>query len=421
MLAIDAELVVQVRPGGQAGGTDIADDLALADPLAGAVLAKARHVRIQRGVAATVIQDHRVAIAALHPGKLHPGIAGGHDRGAGAGGVVHALVHAHAAQYRMTARAEIGAQAGKLDWRADEALLQRPAVGVKVLGLAIALETEAGIGLAASSEGGGQHLGRIDTFALAPGLVIHHVEAVARLDILGEVDVVLEDLVGQYRDRIGRQARPAGRGIQRMTDFAAGHRGTGGGLAGGDGRSDFLALQVQLDPVARVTVETQPVQLALGRDVEGDFGTWAQARKGGTRMLVFQHPVHDRGRQLQFVEDGAKGLPGAHLQGVPGRCRLVRLDLFQCRQFQRQAGLGVTGGCDRLRKPGDDRGDHQPDAGEQAGVNPVAAGPAFVESSRQVLPQTAVQAVFVLHRQTGLEALFAQGVRIAVGHHQIPD
>ena len=103
-----------------------------------------------------------------------------------------------------------------------------------------------------------------------------------------------------------------------MADFAAGYCGTGGDLACGDSRGDFLALQVQLDPVARITVEAQSVQLALGRDVEGDFGTRAQARKGGTRMLVFQHPVHDRGRQLQFVEDGAKGLPGTYLQGVPG-------------------------------------------------------------------------------------------------------
>ena len=60
------------------------------------ILPNARHVPVQRGVAAAVVEDHRAAVAALPADELHARIARGHDRRAGAGGVVHALVHAHA-------------------------------------------------------------------------------------------------------------------------------------------------------------------------------------------------------------------------------------------------------------------------------------------------------------------------------------
>src|SRR5690606_24765554 len=181
--------------GRQAGGAHVADHLALAHALSLADVGKARHVRVQRGVALAVVEDDRVAIAALAAAELHPGVAGGHDRGAGACGVVNAVVHAHGAKDRMAAAAEARAQAGELDRRADEAALERAAVGVVVLHLAVVLEAEAGEGPAASGKGGSHHLAAAHALALAPQLLDEHAVAVARLDLAGEVDVVLEDAV----------------------------------------------------------------------------------------------------------------------------------------------------------------------------------------------------------------------------------
>src|SRR5690606_37381490 len=112
------------------------------------------------------------------------------------------------------------AQAGELDRRADEAALERAAVGVVVLHLAVVLEAEAGEGPAASGKGGSHHLAAAHALALAPQLLDEHAVAVARLDLAGEVDVVLEDAVGQGRDGARGQAGLAGRAVQRIADLA---------------------------------------------------------------------------------------------------------------------------------------------------------------------------------------------------------
>ena len=196
---------------------DVADHRALRDALARLDLAEARHVAVQRGVAAAVVEDHRAAVTALPADELHARVAGGHDRRAGARGVVHALVHAHAAQHRVAARAEGRGQARIRDRHADEALLQRPAVGGEVLGLAVALEAEAGMQLAADGEGGGLHRAGADQLAIAPGLFDDDAEAVAGADVFVEVDVVLEDVVGQRVDRRCRD-RPSLR-AERNSDL----------------------------------------------------------------------------------------------------------------------------------------------------------------------------------------------------------
>src|SRR5690606_18968464 len=227
VLAVDPEFIVQVRAGGQAGGADIADHRALGHVLALADLAEARHVRVQRGVALAVVEDHHVAVATLLADELHPGVAGGHDRGAGAGGVVHALVHAHLAQHRVVARAELGRQPRIRDRHADEALLQRAPVGGVVADLALVLEAHAGVGLAddvlrhlalvwfvvadvgcmleahagvglvAGGEACRQDAADADPLALALGLIDHGAEEVAALHD-HVFDVVLEDLDGHH-------------------------------------------------------------------------------------------------------------------------------------------------------------------------------------------------------------------------------
>src|SRR5690606_7007729 len=230
--AVDAEFVVQVRAGGQAAGTDVADGGALADALSGADLGEARHVRVQRAVAAAVVEHHGAPVAALPADEGDPRVAGGHDRGAVWRGEVHALVRTGAAQHRVLARAgEARADAGVLHRHANEGLLQRAAVGIEVLGLAVVLEAERGVRLAAHGEGGGLDVAGAQQLALAPDLLHDHAEAVAGDDVGVEVDVVLEDLVGQLVDGAARQPELARRPEQRTSDLAADHDGAGGGRA----------------------------------------------------------------------------------------------------------------------------------------------------------------------------------------------
>lgn len=80
---VDLELVVQVRSGGQAGGADIADDLALLDRAAGLdALGKALHVAVQRLVAVAVLDDHGIAVTTAAPGQFDAAVTGCLDRGA---------------------------------------------------------------------------------------------------------------------------------------------------------------------------------------------------------------------------------------------------------------------------------------------------------------------------------------------------
>src|SRR3546814_2688364 len=91
-------------------------------------------------------------------------------------------------------------------------------------GLAAALEAEAAVHVAVRGERGGQDRPALDHLALAPGLLDHHGEAVARGDVGVEVDVVLEDIVGDAADVVARQPQLARRVEQRAADLAADHR-----------------------------------------------------------------------------------------------------------------------------------------------------------------------------------------------------
>src|SRR3546814_18787501 len=68
-LAIHLEFVMQVRTGGPSGGPDIADDLAVLHPLPDAHLGReAAQVRIERSVAAAMIDDVDIAVPAIPSG-----------------------------------------------------------------------------------------------------------------------------------------------------------------------------------------------------------------------------------------------------------------------------------------------------------------------------------------------------------------
>ena len=411
---------MQVRAGGQAGGADVADHGALADLLALLQLAEARHVRVQGGVAAAVVQDHHVAVAALGADELHPGVAGGHDRGAGAGGVVHALVHAHAAQHRMPARAELRRQPCVRDRHADEALLQRPAVGGEVLGLAVAVEAEAGMGLLAGGEGRCQDPAGADPLALAPGFLDHGAEAVARLHVL-EVDVVLEDLVGHHRDGGGAEPGLAPGRVQRAVDLGAGHRQPGGGGALEHLLVDLVPVQGQLHPLGRAAVEAEATQLPVRVQPEAQLGAWAQA---GERIAVgggVQDPVQGRRRHPHVLEYLAQGLPGLDLDDFPVRTGVAVGGFHgQRRQLQGQGGIGLRGRLQLRREARHDGGQQHAQGQEQAGMQPVLAGPAGVEGGGEALLQLAVQGAVVKDAQAVVELLLADAAVVGQGHRGIP-
>ena len=67
--------------------------------------------------------------------------------------------------------------------------------------------------------------------AFAPGLLDHHAEAVVGADVRIEVDVVLEDLVGQRVD-VAAEVSPALRAerYSERADLAAEHDGAGGAV-----------------------------------------------------------------------------------------------------------------------------------------------------------------------------------------------
>src|SRR3546814_908291 len=118
-----------------------------------------------------------------------------------------------------------------------------------VLGLAAALEAEAAVHVAVRGERGGQDRPALDHLALAPGLLDHHGEAVAGGDVGVEVDVVLEDIVGDAADVVARQPQLARRVEQRAADLAADHRGAHLDRAFDHLLRDLVAVDVDLDAV----------------------------------------------------------------------------------------------------------------------------------------------------------------------------
>src|SRR5947208_14115257 len=91
--SVDPRLEVQVRPGGVAGRTHVADDLALRYRLA-VDGAEAALVGV-RGREAAAVVDHDDVAVTVHPARVDHGPAlGGADRRAGPGRDVDALVHA---------------------------------------------------------------------------------------------------------------------------------------------------------------------------------------------------------------------------------------------------------------------------------------------------------------------------------------
>ena len=109
--AVDQHLVVQVRARGEAGGSDVADDLALAHLDAGRdALREAQHVSVGGVIAVGVADADVVAVLALAARLLDDAGARREHGRAGRGRPVDAGVHALLVQQRMEAHAEAGGE-----------------------------------------------------------------------------------------------------------------------------------------------------------------------------------------------------------------------------------------------------------------------------------------------------------------------
>ena len=102
MGASDAEFVVEVRPGGEAGAADVSDDLALFDTFPRPdPFREPREVGIQCGVGRSVLQDDGPSISPLTSGEDDPPIAGGFHGGTPRSRVIDPTVRPYLVEKRM--------------------------------------------------------------------------------------------------------------------------------------------------------------------------------------------------------------------------------------------------------------------------------------------------------------------------------
>ncbi|KAG1437312.1 hypothetical protein G6F55_014094 [Rhizopus delemar] len=93
---------------------------------------------------------------------------------------------------------------------------------------------------------------------------------------------------------------------------------------------------------------------------------------------MVQHAVQGAGRHAGLVEQVAQGLAALHPQHLPAVARhLLLAGHAQRRQRQCQAGVAVgERRVDGVREAGDDRRHQRTDGRKQAGMHPMAPGPA---------------------------------------------
>ena len=252
---LDADLIVQMRPGRASGGTDIPDDLTLFDFDAGPdALREAAHMGVEGPVTARVLDLHHDSVGAAASGRLDETGAGGLDGRAMRHAEIDAGMHLGIAEKRMLAHAEAGSQAGAGNGGAQQTFGGAAAGLVIVVGKAIIGSGEAIIGLGAAVElerGEKQNL----SFRRRAGdrVAVEHLEFIAGPHLALEVDIegihphhLVDDVVGN--------ALVQGRGIEARTNsrFGAilrclGRIAGSGALPGAVDASDEVAVFIGLD------------------------------------------------------------------------------------------------------------------------------------------------------------------------------
>src|SRR5690606_15360244 len=247
MATADLEFIVQVRPGSQAGGADITDNLALGDVAPGPDAAGiTAHVSVERLVGLTVLDHYGIAVSTLTPHVNDTPVAGRLDGGARGSGVIHTLVRTDLVQYRVApAGVEAGADPGKLYRRADEGLAHAGAIGAVIAAVTLAVGVaHRGIGAAPVGEAGSKDIAGAHALIIDVFFLIQHIEPVALADLPGKVHVIAEN-VGHLHGQVMRQASILGGDEQRAGDAAAGETGADFGLD--DVLAEYKAVAVAFD------------------------------------------------------------------------------------------------------------------------------------------------------------------------------
>src|SRR5262249_26550196 len=137
--AVARDTVIEVRSGGEAGGADVADHLALAHASAGGqTRSQPRKVVVHGLVARAVAEAYRDAVATRPTGRDHSPVGHGTNGGADGRRIVDGEVGTHAAQDRMWPRVgESGRDPCELERGLEEALFQRAALGIVVAVLSV--------------------------------------------------------------------------------------------------------------------------------------------------------------------------------------------------------------------------------------------------------------------------------------------
>src|SRR5690606_39115538 len=181
-----------------ARAADIADRRSLFHALAAAeTLRETGHVRVERGDAAAMLENHDAAIAAFRPHELDFAVAGGFDDGTGCGRVIDAFVRSDRVQDRVApARIEIGADASEIERRTQKLAPHAASVRGEVVGhrLVRGLEVDRSVGLAVVREVGGKDTPIADVLAVPKLLLVDDRESIAGANIEREVDVPTEDV-----------------------------------------------------------------------------------------------------------------------------------------------------------------------------------------------------------------------------------
>ena len=279
--------------------------------------------------------------------------------------------------------------------------------------------------LAADGEGRRLHRAGADQLAVAPDLVDDHAEAVVGADVVVEVDVVLEDLVGQRVDVAAGQALLARRAEQRAPDLAADARRCGfrSGV-----RSRFLDDRRRAATLRRDGSSSRSkrkrAQLAVDRQVERQHRAGLEA---GQRVLrAGLRPACDASCAAG-MSSSSNSEPSVCPRCTVTSCQLSPAWPRSCASGNAGSASAsvVRGGRSAMRwhrarrKSGDDRGDQCAQGREQAGVRPMAPGPAAIEAGGGGGQHLPVQRGFAQVLQAGATAAAALGC-IIMGLPSVP-
>src|SRR3954471_5352943 len=249
--------VVQVGAGGEARGAGVGDDVPLPHPRprtdAGS---EAREVKVGGQVAPAVLHLHHVAAPLVPAGGDHRAVGRHLDRRAHGSAVVDPVVRPVFVEDGVEAvEVEGGGDAGVAQRRAEEHLPRRRAIAIEIdPGVAVAVGLVQPPVVVVDRRQDRPH---VVGLAVEEDLLVEDLEAVPRLEVLGEVEVPLED-VGQP---VGQHGRAAGRADRLL------HRPGEGPLEGADLDAAGERLPVAL-PLAAVADHLHPAA-PLERHLEG--------------------------------------------------------------------------------------------------------------------------------------------------------